>query len=340
MLRTLPIHRADSSEVSLDRVVCASEAAPCPSMFGRLEEFRAEALRHNVPRGLHAALIYQSGWYVYWSEGPAPALRAHIGRLRQDPRHVRVQVLHHSQGHRHLATPWSMMLSPSTEPGLLLARRIESARGLYRQGSQVSAPSTVRRIIAPMRLGTQDASADPEAFHRIGVCAAAGDEAFRLVEWLARQHGMRVHSRRFAGEHDHDGGSDYVEWMRGEHPCRVIAVARSGLLHGMRRAFLPDWPYVLLLFSGRATYDDALMDRVRVACNGLPRRPTLLGVAADAATLLRMAEAATLDGLRFIPSEVGNAADPAAAWALVSEQLDRDGPPQQSVWGLADSALE
>lgn len=340
MLRALPTHRTGSGDALLERVVCASEATPCESMFARMEEIRAAALRHNVAEGVHAALFYQSGWFVYWSEGPAPVLRARIATLRQDERHRNLRVLHHSQGRRYLPTPWSMMLSPSTEPAALVARRVEAARTLYMSGHQVSPMSTVRRIVAPMRLGAAGGELDPEAFHRVGVCAAATDDAFRLVHWLARREGMRIHSRRFAGEQDHDGGSDYVEWMRGPHPCRVIAVARNGLLHGIRRAFLPDWPYVLLLFSGRDKLDDALMDRVRLVCNDLPRRPTLLGVAPDEATLWRMTEAAGLEDLPFIAAGVIDPGDTARVWRVVEEQLDRDGPPQQSEWALAQTSLE
>jgi hypothetical protein len=333
MLRPLPSHKAAPGDEEIDRVVCASMASSTDGMYVQMEKIRSSALRHNRAERVHAVLLYQSGWFVHWFEGPAAAVRALLDRVRQDDRHHSSRVLHHSRGRRFLPTPWSMMLSPSPEPPALFGKRVQDIRQQFEQGLQYAPTSVIRRLSAPMRLVQARHLSDPEAFHRVGA-VASGNEAFDLVRWLARKHNAPLVTRRFAGEADHDGGSDYVEWMLNQHPCRVIAVARHGLLHGLRRVFLPDWPHLLLLFSGDARRDDALMDRVRLACNGLPQRPELVGAAPDVDTHARMAQAAQSDGLRYFNAGLMSAQDSGAVWHSMNEVLQRFGPPPNSVWAV------
>lgn len=338
MLRSLPSHKAAPGEEEIDRVVCASMASNTDGMYVQMEKIRSSALRHNRGEHVHAVLIAQSGWFVHWAEGPAAAVQALLERVRNDPRHHSSRVLHHSRGRRFLPTPWSMMLSPSPEPQALFGKRVMDLRLQYDQGRQFPPTSVIRRLSAPMRLTQARDLSDPESFHRIGVCAS-GNEAFDLVRWLARKHSVPLVTRRFAGEADHDGGSDYAEWMLGEHPCRVIAVARHGLLHGLRRVFLPDWPHLLLLFSGDPRRDDALMDRVRLACNNLPQRPELVGTAPDVTTHARMAQSAQSDGLCYHNGGLMSPQDSGAVWHTMSELLKRFGPPPNSAWAVEGEAL-
>jgi endonuclease-3 len=154
-------------------------------------------------------------------------VRALFDRIRQDPRHQDQVILHHSRGRRLLMTPWSMLLSPSFESAEHFAHRVQVLREKMQAGSQYAPTSVIRQLIMPMRLKDAREMPDPEAYHRVVVCAASGNGAFALVHWLAQQHNLPKESRRMAGESDLDSGSDYVEFMAGEHPCRVIAVARG-----------------------------------------------------------------------------------------------------------------
>jgi hypothetical protein len=284
---------------------------------------------------VRAVLVYQSGWFLHWFEGPTAAVRELLERLRADTRHKQLRVLHHSRGRRFLPTAWSMMLSASPEPAPLFGKRVEDLYQQYQAGTQYAPTSVLRRLATPVRIVGQRGPADPEAFHR--VCAvASGNEAFDLVRWLARQHRAGVTTKRVAGESGHDSGSDYVEWMLGEHPCRVIAVARTALLHGLARVFMPDWPHLLLLFSGDERRDDALMDRVRLACHHLTHTPELVGVAPDVASQQRMAHAAHADGLRYHNAGLMAPQDSAAVWHSMQEVLQRFGPPPNSAWAVAE----
>lgn len=334
MLRQLPITKAAPGEDEVDRVVCASLASDTNAVYVQMEKIRASALRHNRAGHIHAVLVYQSGWFVHWFEGPAPAVRELLDRVRQDPRNRDLRVLHHSRGRRFLPTVWSMMLSPSTEPLALFGKRVHELETRYRTGVQYPPTSVIRRLASPVRL--PDAKGrDLDAFHRVGV-VAGGNEGFDLVRWLARTHGRPIVTQRVAGESGHDSGRDYVEWMLGAHPCRVIAVARTALLHGITRVLLPDWPHMLLLFSGDPRRDDPLMDRVRLACANLPQRPELVGIAPDPATQHRMHQAAHDDGLRYYNAGIMSPQDCGAIWHAVSELLQRFGPPPNSAWAVDD----
>jgi hypothetical protein len=333
MLRPLPPSKAAPGEEVVDRVVCASLASDTNAMYVQMERIRASSLRHNRAGQVHAALIYQSGWFLHWFEGPGPAVRELFERVRADPRHQAHRVLHHSHGRRFLPTLWSMMLSPSTEPTTVFGRRVADIHRQYVEGRQYPPTSVIRRISGPIRLSRASGREDPESYHRIGV-AATGNEAFELVRWLSRRHDVPVVTRRFAGESDHDGGSDYVEWMMGDHPCRVLAVARTGLLHGLRRVFLADWPHLLLLFSGDARRDDPLMNRVRLACRTLPQCPELVGIAPDIDTHERMAQWAAADGLRYQNAGLVAPQDSAAVWQAMEAVLQHAGPPPSSAWAV------
>jgi hypothetical protein len=56
------------------------------------------------------------------------------------------------------------------------------------RGIQYAPTSVIRQLVMPMRLPQARDLPDPEAYHRIVVCAAYGNGAFSLVHWLAQQN--------------------------------------------------------------------------------------------------------------------------------------------------------
>jgi hypothetical protein len=334
MVKSISPYGASPGHAEVERVMTASICHMKEGIYAQMENIRADSLRLNAVHGIHAVLLHQSGWFLHWAEGPAPALRALLQRLAHDPRHHSPHTVHSSRGRRILPTPWSMMMSQATESAVHYGRRVMALREQFEKGIQYAPSSVLRRLSAPMQLPQAQGLADPEAFHRLGICAAGGNEAFAMVEWLARRYGGTVARRRFAGEQDRDGSSEYVEFMEGDHPCRMIAVARNGLAHGLRRAFLPDWPHVVMLFCGIPRFDDALMARMVAACEGLPVTPTLLGIAPDAETQQRMQGMARQARLAYTPAGIAGPDDCAAIWQAVQEQLQRAGEPPSSIWDV------
>lgn len=329
----------DKAGDGVERVICASMTTSTTGMFAQMEAIRQSSLRHNAALGVHAVLISQSGWFILWLEGPGAAVRDLLSRVRTDPRHHSQRVLHHSRGMRFLPTAWSMVLSPSSEPAADFGRRVLELRHMMDQGRQFAPTSVIRRLTAPMLLATTQAGGDPEAYHRVGVCSAGVNEAFDLVRWLAQRHDTVVHARRYAGESDMDSATDYVDFMEAGEPCRMIAISRPSLQHGMRRAFLPDWPHLLLLFVGDSRRDGALMDRVRDAMAGLPFTPMLLGVAPDTATHERMAPMARAAGLHYMNLGVMSPAECPAVWHVLRMHLSQAGTPPSSVWAVPEPRL-
>ena len=98
------------------------------NVYATMEDIREHALRHNPAVGIHVALLYQSGWFLHWAEGPKQAVRTLFDRIRQDPRHHDQTVVHHSRGRRLLMTTWSMLLSPSTETPEQFGHRVLALR--------------------------------------------------------------------------------------------------------------------------------------------------------------------------------------------------------------------
>jgi len=334
MVNSTAPYVASPGHVEVERVVTASICHMKEGIYAQMENIRADSLRLNAVHGIHAVLLYQSGWFLHWAEGPAPAVRGLLQRLAQDLRHHSPHTLHSSHGRRILPTPWSMMMSQATESAVHYGRRVMALREQFEKGVQYAPSSVLRRLSSPMQLPQAQGLADPEAFHRVGICAAGGNEAFAMVAWLAQRRGVAVARRRFAGEQDMDGSSEYVDFMEGSHPCRIIAVARNGLAHGLRRAFLPDWPHFVMLLCGTPRFDDALMARMVAACEGLPVTPTLLGIAPDAATHQRMQAAAQAARIDYLAAGTARPDDCEAIWQAVQAQLQRAGEPPSSAWDV------
>jgi hypothetical protein len=323
----------------IERIICASVLTRPQAPYAEMERIRQTSMRHNQRLAIHAALMCQSGWYVHWMEGPGPAVRAMRERVAGDNRHHTQLLVHHSRGPRNLLTHWSMMLNPSAEPPAVFGRRVSHLHESMQRGIQYPPTSVIRRLLAPLRIGLADASeTDPEAFHRVGVSSADDGRGFDLVRWLARTQGIASEARRVAGEDDLDSGSEYVEFRQDGTPCRVIAVSRAGLRHGLRRAFLPDWGNLVLLFGDDAKRNRALMQRVVDACTGLPAHPDLLGVAADPAVHARKAAAARAAGLRYHQLGLMRAEESEEVWHAVRERLQHLGPPRGSQWDAPPSS--
>ncbi len=327
---------AAPGEEEVVRVVCTSISTGAGSPFALMESIRAPSMPRNKAQGIHAMLHLQDGWFVHWSEGPLPAMAQLHERLQRDPRHHALQVVHRSRGKRLLPEPWSMMIAQPSQDAQQIGHRVANLVEQMAGGKQRSPQSVVRRLASPLRLEAAADMADPEAFHRIGVSAAGGNDAFDMVTWLAGQHRESVTLRRVSGTGGLDSGSSYVEFMEHGHPCRLIAVARNSLTLGLLRAFLPDFGTFILLFSGRQSADQDLMRRMLAACSGLVATPVVIGVAPSASTHLEMLEVAQSSGVEYVAAASSHPQDFATIWRAACEQLQQAGEPASSMWDLPD----
>jgi hypothetical protein len=302
------------------RLLVASRSDIAGPVYAQMERIRGSAVRYNEPAGVATALLHQSGWFVQWKEGPAEAVQRIIERVATDYRHHAMQVVHASIGPRQLSGPWSMAIVQCDDQPDAMGARVECLRAAHARGAQASPAAAWRQLSTPLQHPGALRQADPDAFQRVLVCAAAGWGSFDLVEWLARLHGQEVVHRRFAGARELDVGTDLVDFADGERTVRVIAMARKGLLLPLTRAFLADYSHVLLLLCGDAARDLALLRKVGLACAALPQAPVVLAVAAEALSHAAPRAIAQRRGLAYRRVEA-DPESPAAVWAAVQPEL-------------------
>lgn len=304
------------------RVVYASESNLRGSVYAEMERIRASALRHNLPVGIHTALLYQSGWFVQWKEGSSQAMTALMDHVAQDGRHRNMRIVHSSEGPRLLHGPWSMAIVLADDTWEEMTARVEAARLRMECGEQYSPPAVWRQISTPMRHAGASQLNNPDAFQRITVCDARGQASFRLVQWLGHANKVAVVHRRFAGEEGLDVGTEYVDFMDGDRFARVIATARKGLQLPLTRAFLGDDSHILLLLSGSAQHDLSLVHRVVEACSRMATPPAIIGVAAEPSMHHEPYGYAHSCGLIYLDANA-DPLDPPAVWSAAHPLLER-----------------
>jgi hypothetical protein len=306
--------------MAVARIVYASVACIEGSVYAEMERIRASAVRHNEPAGVYTALLYQSGWFVQWKEGPGDALLRIMDRVAGARRHTGLRIVHSSRGPRLLAGPWSMAIVQCDDAPAEMAARVAELRRAMEAGAQFAPPAVWRRLSTPMFHPGAARQGDPDAFQRILVCSSAGQDSFDLVRWLAADQNQEVVHRRFAGAQDLDVGTDYVDFAQDERVLRVIAMARKGLLLPLTRAFVPDYSHIVLLLSGDAERDQALLAKVAQACAGVLVPPALLGVAEAEETHREAFATAHRLGLIYLPAQAP-LEDGGAVWRAIQPLL-------------------
>jgi hypothetical protein len=319
-LSTLVAPGEDDGTHEVARLVYASVASIRDSVYAEMERIRASALRHNAPVGVHTALLYQSGWFLQWKEGPGHALLKIMDRVGNDKRHHGLRIVHASRGQRLLDGPWSMAIVQCDDPPMEMAQRVEDVRRKMDAGEQYSPTAVWRQLSTPVRHPGAQRQADRDAFQRVLVCSSAGMGSFDVVRCLAMEHKQEVVHRRFAGAQDLDVGTDYVDFEDDDRVLRVIAMARKGLMVPLTRAFLRDYSHIILLLDGDTERSQWLVQRVVQACGHLTAPPPLLGVALEADTHRAAFELAHRSGQVYLEA-VASPEDPVATWSAVSAQL-------------------
>lgn len=225
---------------------------------------------------------------------------------------------------------------PSSDSPHVVGQRVDELRALLLRGRQFPPTSVLRRVASPFALPLAHEGADPEAFHRIGICAAESAPSFGLVRWIASQMGQPTRHRRVAGEEGLDAGMDQIDILFEGQPCRLNALPWQSLVHGLLRVYLPEWRHMLLVFGGSPRGDETLMQRMVKAAALLPDPTALLASAPDEATHARMAGLAASEGLPYEPIAVTSSQDYAVIWTALAEQLRRLGPPISSHWAVPE----
>lgn len=305
---------------SVTRVVYASQSKIDGSVYAEMESIRASAMRHNPPVGVATALLYQSGWFVQWKEGPAEAMQALMARVAKDRRHHSLRIIHASLGPRLLDGPWSMAIVQRAEKSDDMTRRVLDLCRRVEDGVEYAPPAIWRQLSTPMRHVAATLQSEPDAFQRVLVCASFGAASSELVRWLARSAKEEVVQRRFAGSQDRDVSTDLVDFVQKDRVMRVVSMARAGLSLPLTRAFMPDYSHVLLLLSGNSERDLKLVQWVASACAGLMSPPALLAVAAHGEAHAQPLATARRLGLIYVQCQADPDQAP-AVWAAAAPLL-------------------
>jgi hypothetical protein len=92
---------------------------------GRIVEV---AQRHNLARGITGVLVFGSGIFFQWIEGPAAQMKKLITSLHRDPRHYDLVVLDQSEEERERLYPtWDMERVEVDDIRIVLQDALESA---------------------------------------------------------------------------------------------------------------------------------------------------------------------------------------------------------------------
>jgi hypothetical protein len=265
-----------------------------------MDRIRHAALRHNPPLGVCTALLYQAGWFVQWKEGTRDAILELMKRVSKDSRHRNLCSVHSSHGPRLLCGPWSMVVVQSNEEAGQMAERVRCVREDMKLARHHSPTAAWAHLALPAKhLGAAQQSRRSK-LHQVLVCSASGTHSFELVQWLAQQHSREVSHRRLSGEYDLDVAADIVDFVEGDRPMRVVALARRGLRVPLARALLSDYSHVLLLLSGDEERDVSLALKVTSACRHLARPPRLVGMAPFTAWHAPLMAVVRRDGLEYL----------------------------------------
>jgi hypothetical protein len=234
-----------------------------------------------VRSGIHAALLYQSGWYVHWMEGPDDAVSGAMARITRDVVHSRLRVLHYSHGRRGLLQHWSMGMVQDHEDKQSFALRVDRMRRSLLSGTQHAPVSVWRRLSMPVKDGAQPGPGGVPVHARVMICSALANEAHSMASWIADHVRNPLVQHRYAGPDTPDVGLAYVDDVSQSRHLRVVAASKNGLAIDLHSALLADFSCWVLLFSGDAARDALLLRRVKEALSVSAARPAILGIATD-----------------------------------------------------------
>jgi hypothetical protein len=258
------------------RVVGASLSLVRGSVMEELLAMRRDVGAFNAAHGLRSALLYSSGWFFQWHEGPVAAVGKVLHIAQADSRHHRPRVLHRSLGAPTLASTLQIATTHGADKPTDVARRLFHLT----RGQELEPPGRPdelwRHLVAPLYL---PAGVTMPALVQRHVVAVTSEYtgAVDMVRMFSDRFGLPVTYQRFATDLPQSGdvGAAYVDIPGQGCVTRLHALSRRSLAHPMVRLMLGDLHCVLLLLGERAGAASALAGEVGLLLAGLSMRPAL-----------------------------------------------------------------
>ena len=229
------------------RVIRASLSRIDGSVMDELFAARARACGPHRAAGLCGSLLYSSGWFVLWLEGPAAAVDEVLRRSAAHGCHSNPRIVHRSVGPASLTEPLTLASTQWPEHSGDFTRRIDAAAG-----ATLLEPGEIWRLLSePCSLADSDESA--ASAHRIAVIASEDNYSIDVVRKLADRFRRPVVYQRFATSelHSSDVGAAYVDIPVSGRLTRVQVISRRALGHRMVRDSLRGVQSFALLLGAR-----------------------------------------------------------------------------------------
>ncbi len=267
------------ADVPVLRVIYTSISRLQGPVLAEMRLIRDQAGRRNGPEGIRVALLFKSGYFVQWAEGPPAAVDQLLDRVAGDPRHHRLQVLHRSLGRRRLFRPWIGAIVQSDEPPAVMAARVQR---MLKRPEQVATREPAEVWASLCSPPQPDMPRPGGAGLRVMLLSARGRHSFDLLRWVADHYRRPIVSRRFAAAADDvpDVASDYIDLPHDDMPggLRLVAHARQSLAMGVAHAFLPDHGAVVIRLDGELERNRQLVDRLMGVCDQVQHRLPIVGL--------------------------------------------------------------
>src|SRR4051812_33931916 len=106
------------------RLICASLSRVEGSVMNELFAIRNALASGTSRRGVHGALLYTSGWFVFWLEGEPAAVESLAARAARDPRNEHQMTIHRSRGPATLSEAFTVVATQSSQTPAAFARRL------------------------------------------------------------------------------------------------------------------------------------------------------------------------------------------------------------------------
>lgn len=212
--------------MNVTRVLRASISRVNGSVMDELFAARQRIVEERID-GLHASLMYSSGWFLLWLEGADEAIDMVLKRSSKKLRlHAAPRVIHRSTGPATLNEPLTIMTTQWPETPDNFARRIEA---LEHAQPALEPREIWRRLAQPCAL-TQ---AEPP--RRVALVGTDDTRSIDFVRKLAERFGATMVYQRFASSDltTRDVGAAYVDLSLDGEPTRLQVLSRRALGHRM-----------------------------------------------------------------------------------------------------------
>jgi hypothetical protein len=268
--------------MNVTRVLRASISRVNGSVMEELFAARQRIVEERI-EGLHASLMYSSGWFLLWLEGADEPIDMVLKRSSKKLRlHAAPRVIHRSTGPATLNEPLTIMSTQWPEAPDDFARRIEAVE----HAQPALEPREMwRRLAEPCAL----AQAEPP--RRVALVGADDTRSIDFVRKLAERFGATMVYQRFASSDltTRDVGAAYVDLPLEGAPTRLQVLSRRALGHRMVHESLKGVERLAVWLGPKPTAALELADMVAgfVQTASAPPEINLVGQAPEMASSVR-----------------------------------------------------